>query len=580
MNLPFTPILLFWSWPCWWWLGGSRSSDNSHVMAFVTHRVTARSTPPQIVDNGARRIVFPTEARRRTRRIPSSSCKLRLPTTTTTKLCNELDEETPEQRQARMEQVRKIQKVFYQTSSASSVSTVTGTKEINDAGTTTNSAATSTPHAIWSWVDNTQDPSIMYNVPLWRVQWTELPGYQNVLHVHVPHYTHMFRQLLYQNKNSTTWYFGHVYLPGGSDNLSNPLFALPTTTTSTDTTEFSHQHTSAKATTIGTLMRITDYQEDRHTGQLTLVVQACARIQILQAQQQIPYAIADVIRMLENWESSKVEYPDTNQELVTTSQWKRAQAIAAVYEGRLLTDLEFQPTRIFGHHHHKDKHDTSTNNSERSSAAVPRITALCNYDKSVTVDWNDINTKVNQVFLQHAGITDDDDVSTTLTYNRKSLVDNDLIHLERNIWIQVDVLTKFLEILQPNTRIPIPTQLLGLLPEDDEENNPWPKGFRLHKYTQHLEDQNVTIGTATKTPFVRVVHQYPKYPLLRRCSRLSYVIWILMDSISVSGTTTKKPLDRQHYLEIHSIQRRLQLTLEHIGNVNALLHQIIQDDAN
>lgn len=37
------------------------------------------------------------------------------------------------------------------------------------------------------------NPIIIDNLPLWRVQWTELPGYQNELNVHVAHYTHMFR---------------------------------------------------------------------------------------------------------------------------------------------------------------------------------------------------------------------------------------------------------------------------------------------------------------------------------------------------------------------------------------------------
>ena len=38
----------------------------------------------------------------------------------------------------------------------------------------------------------------MYDVPLWRTQWTELPGYQNVfmLNVHVTQYTNMYQQII------------------------------------------------------------------------------------------------------------------------------------------------------------------------------------------------------------------------------------------------------------------------------------------------------------------------------------------------------------------------------------------------
>lgn len=42
---------------------------------------------------------------------------------------------------------------------------------------------------------------------------------QEVLHVHVPHYCHMFELVM---AGPRPWRFGHVYLPGGSANLGNP----------------------------------------------------------------------------------------------------------------------------------------------------------------------------------------------------------------------------------------------------------------------------------------------------------------------------------------------------------------------
>ena len=42
---------------------------------------------------------------------------------------------------------------------------------------------------------------------------------QEVLHVHVPHYCHMFEAVM---AGPRPWRFGHVYLPGGSANLGNP----------------------------------------------------------------------------------------------------------------------------------------------------------------------------------------------------------------------------------------------------------------------------------------------------------------------------------------------------------------------
>lgn len=42
------------------------------------------------------------------------------------------------------------------------------------------------------------------------------PPLQAVLHVHKPHYMHMFDQVFSGPK---PWVFGHLYLPGGSNNL-------------------------------------------------------------------------------------------------------------------------------------------------------------------------------------------------------------------------------------------------------------------------------------------------------------------------------------------------------------------------
>ncbi|KAK3264946.1 hypothetical protein CYMTET_26342 [Cymbomonas tetramitiformis] len=64
---------------------------------------------------------------------------------------------------------------------------------------------------------------ILLDFPLWRVQWAALPGYRELLHVHVPHYCDMFGRILNGPK---PWRFGHLYLPGGSASLSKPDYAL------------------------------------------------------------------------------------------------------------------------------------------------------------------------------------------------------------------------------------------------------------------------------------------------------------------------------------------------------------------
>ena len=118
---------------------------------------------------------------------------------------------------------------------------------------------------------------IMKDLPLWRVQWTELPGFQNVLNVHVAHYTNMFQKILFSDAKPK--YFGHVYLPGGSDNLDNPEYKL---------------EEGSKASLVGVLMQIADYQQ-QDDGRLTLIVQALEKFRIVEAQRHhSPYAIATV----------------------------------------------------------------------------------------------------------------------------------------------------------------------------------------------------------------------------------------------------------------------------------------------
>lgn len=48
---------------------------------------------------------------------------------------------------------------------------------------------------------------------------TALCALQEVLHVHVPHYCHMFEGIM---AGPRPWRFGHVYLPGGSEALGTP----------------------------------------------------------------------------------------------------------------------------------------------------------------------------------------------------------------------------------------------------------------------------------------------------------------------------------------------------------------------
>ena len=156
-----------------------------------------------------------------------------------------MDDESTEDRENRMNIVRQLQKSFYQNENVI--------------------------------VPPKKGSRIMKELPLWRVQWTELPGYQNVLNVHVPHYTNMFQKILFSDTNPK--YFGHIYLPGGSENLDNPDYKLEEGT---------------KSSLVGVLMHISDYKQ-LDDGRLVMIAQAVEKFKIIEAHRHhSPYAIATV----------------------------------------------------------------------------------------------------------------------------------------------------------------------------------------------------------------------------------------------------------------------------------------------
>ena len=281
---------------------------------------------------------------------------------------NPNDDETPEERKARMDLVRKIQANFYSN---------------NDDDSSIDNDDDDDDEVHWLQRDPS-NPTIINNLPLWRVQWTELPGYQNVLNVHVPHYTHMFRKLVLQHP--PPWYFGHVFLHDGSANLNNPKYFLPHTSKTNGTFV---KNDEWYAPTTGTLMQITDYTTLEEDGRLVLIVQAVGRIKILEATQHVPYAVANVqlqpdkelwkpnVDKLIQSQSLSKEY---DKELISAIE-AACQAVACKEEESLQT-LEYLPTYL-------DKQTLST-------TGVLQVSPLSNIDGT----FNDENNYLlsNDVF--------------------------------------------------------------------------------------------------------------------------------------------------------------------------------------
>ena len=459
---------------------------------------------------------------------------------------NPNDEETPEERQQRMENVRRIQANFYQPDDTSATSIlVDGAIDENSSGE--------------RWLErDPHDASVIRNLPLWRVQWTELPGYQNVLNVHVAHYTHMFRKLVLQHPRP--WYFGHVHLPGGSENLANSDYFLP------QDGEDSKNAARGRVPTVGTLMQVTDYVE-QEDGRLTLVVQGVERVKILAAAQQVPYAVASKAKVLPDLESWEPYYDglmgtdEATHDLSATYEGA-AKALAAK-ESDLLRTLDYFPAVM-------KRHTTAD-----GAMMVSEVSPLSNVNGSASMDLDELESHLQGALTaslskkaKDCGRKDILLVSEAFQLsNVTSSGEQEVLALERDVWIRLDKMIKLIGEAQPGVKVPVPAQLLGLLPIDAD----WPAAFRLQEYADQLQANRANIGTYSKSPFVRLSAVYPDYPPIRRASRLSYTVWLLIESIAGVGGG----FDREEYLNTLSIRQRLKKTRQCLDQINKAVETLI-----
>ncbi|KAL7547596.1 hypothetical protein ACHAWF_010911 [Thalassiosira exigua] len=444
--------------------------------------------------------------------------------------------ETPEERKERMDNVRRIQSSFYKNS------------EADEGG----GGGISPDGSEGRWLArDPANPAILDNLPLWRVQWTELPGYQNVLNVHVPHYTHMFRRLTLQHPRP--WLFGSVYLPGGSENVGNPDYFLPEQDGMSDD-ELRSIGRGSNVTLTGTLMQIT-HCVSREDGRLTVIVQGVGRFRILAARQQVPYAIArvEMVPDTEAWEQYLLPVvANTATDVELSKALMKVTKDMAAREDELFRDLEYLEP-VF---------------NEGTGIHGQGVSALSNFNGTAQMDPARIREEAEKGFsdglAREAERFGSDEIliaSQSLKLDSDFALDvEDVEFLESQVWIEVDRMIKLLQRAKPGMKVPIPSQIMGLLPADTD----WPPDFQLEKYAETLETDQVDIGTHTKSPFVRVAKRFRDYPKIRRASRLSYVVWILLSSILRSSPS-------QELLEETSIANRLQMAIDALKKVNGAL---------
>jgi hypothetical protein len=485
---------------------------------------------------------------------------------------NPIDHETPEERESRMKLVRQLQKSFYKDEEGPKLSVAA----------TEASSSELSPDAVTT--------TTISNLPLWRVQWTELPGSQNVLNVHVPHYTNMFQKIL--KGKSRKWgddesaddsedvdvqqqhYFGHIFLPGGSENLDDPSYAL-------------------QEGDIGTLMTISDARQ-QSDGRLTLIVQALERFEIQRVERShSPYAIADVailpdfeqlldvgIMKITIDDAAAAVRDDASDDDTNTDKQNRALAVSEAFANH---PFEYRRVSI----------DECEITSDDGTVVGLGVSPLSNYDSTKQLLRSEPNTDTETGGGGHVDAHHRDLVAIA----------------ESQVWIQLDELLKLLRIASNGVGAPVPTQLMGLLPRlrsvlSQETTaavvvieQPWPEKFDLERIATSFEDQSRNVGTHSKSPFVRVDEKNSgtnnnnsndddgsqPYSSLRRAQRLSYVVWTLTESIALppdeTGSSNSNGADkygRENILALTCTQERLELATEKMNKICLLLKKILR----
>lgn len=446
-----------------------------------------------------------------------------------TEQINPNDLETAEERAARMELVKQIQKSFYADSTGAQKETTTGSFD---------------------------------DVGLWRVQWTELPGYQNVLNVHVAHYTHMFQSIVNGPK---PWYFGSLYLPGGSENLENDEYRLC--------------REDSKQTRWGTLMKVSDYQQLDEDGRLLLIVQAVGKYRVTSASQHTPYSIAKVqvvpdrelICQYYQMALEKIEgglgatfggtFDNNDGEAKEKIAWEAARVICA-NEGAYWEDFEYRDVEVSDTINGGVEASPLANyNAERMpTGPFDPVKVLDDFVAgfSAKVDSGDLCIDTLQAPPESIDISDPEKVTAKV------------FDLEKEVWKDLDFLIQLLMVLSPDTNVPVPTQLLGLLPTNEE----FPEGFKLNEFVDRLKKEKALVGTASKSPFVPVCEAAPDYPPLRRAQRLSFAVWVLLDNM-LAGYGPAGSI-RQDVLELASIEERLDAALRGLNALNSSLKKTLE----
>ena len=436
---------------------------------------------------------------------------------------------------------------------------------------------------------------VLSNIPLCRWEMVMLPGFNQMLNVFQPAYTHMFETIM---ASSSPRYYVHLHTPGGSDSLADPDFALSI---------------GSKQPLVGVLMRIVSAQR-REDSRLALVVQGLARVRVLEQTQCVPFSRANV-QLLPDAEITASYYDQATAELMgipeerlkesplpgelaNCEQWVHTVAHAAAvaaevawveYEvssdlptkgpipqlcslsanlqrgiAQSMPQLETNAIRRAVQLAHSFEHLRSQNNSvlgapvlsptdleiagvlggRQSGAILPRWEGWDEWTRQCDLHWD------------RWGQWQDEQDSEKRETAEHSTSPFWVGALENKLWIEIDALVRNLRRI--DEQLPLPPQLLALLPKSPESG--WPPDFCLHLMADYMLDDQTQLS-------VRVDD---KYDPMRRAQKLSYAAWCLLGLDPQTGADVSRPMgpEGQAILETARTQERMALLLYLITDIN------------
>ena len=534
--------------------------------------------------------------------------------------------ESDHDRARRMDMVRKLQKVFYKepNSFASSSSVAVASSRVQ-----------SKPHANTLSYGHTSLRNLPTVTSYDGIQTADsaaiLPGYQFVWNIHNPQHCHMFHSIL---SGPAPWYFAHVFLPDSLSSATTTATSESSTQDdipNIDNTEAYNdiQYELKRAQGLyGTLFRITDRRFHDEDGSVALAVQAIDKIRIHNVSSKHPYLCTDVqlapddelMKMYfdkalmssasilsSHVTSNKVgENNPLSSSPSAVSGAARAAAVADSLRCRqfecLPIFLEEKPKRPNNIDALKTK-STDSNATRKIKDAILKqerekadaymsVVQLMNYDKfsyGSLEDSESVTTRSLETYWKNLAraqtpsseedlFSESEDFSSLFLPEPSSYVSSTpssmsveaVQMMEYHLWRSLDTMLRLLTMVSSAT-VPMPSQLMGLLPK----RNDWPKDFLLEGAASSLENSGGNIGTSFKSPFVRVdqvAATSSKYSSLRRAHRLSYVIWMLLDGLSIAGAESPS---RSDLLQMSSVLQRLEAAKLTIDGVNDILKQLI-----